>query len=295
MKKNIIKAGLSLFVFNYLSLFVVLILMFVFKMDLSDNSNYFNLALLNFLASLAIALVILAINFGIIKEGIRNAKETYKTSVVLKFLKNVIVVTFTLYIVRIAASYVSAFLATLLKLESTTIDNQTMIESLLGSAPAMMIISACILAPISEELLFRGALKKAIKNKRVFLTVSGLTFGLAHITDSFLLIFEVLSMGIIISYIWDKENESKESKIRLSVMALSIILLLCGVIYYLEFGNLITKIMSLDIKEIVGSISYIAMGVYLAHIYYSEDNILTTMGVHALSNTISVIILLFLA
>ncbi|MCX4364847.1 MAG: CPBP family intramembrane metalloprotease [Bacilli bacterium] len=295
MKKDILKAGLSLFVFNYLSILVGIVLMLIFKMDFSSNDNYFNLSLFNFVASLAIALVISAINFGIIKEGIKRAKETYKTSVVLKFLGNVIVVTFTLYIVRFAASYVSTLLATLFNLKSTTIDNQTMIESMLGSAPAMMIISACLLAPITEELLFRGALKKAIKNKKVFITVSGLTFGLAHITDSFLFIFEVLIVGIIVSYIWNKDDESKENKIRLSVIAIVTILLLFGVIYYLEFGNLITKIMSLDIKEIVGSISYVAMGSYLAYVYHKEDNILTTIGVHALSNSISVIILLFLA
>ena len=294
MKKNILKAGLSLLVFNYLSVAVVLIMMLVFKMDFSDN-NYFNLSLLNFVASLAIVIVILLINFNLVKDGIKKAKETYKTSVVLKFLKNVIVVTLTLYLVRFAASYVSALLASIFKLESTTIDNQTMIESLLGSAPAMMIISACLLAPISEELLFRGAIKGAIKNKRVFITVSGITFGLAHITDSFLFIFEILLIGILLSYLWGKENTSKEEKIRLSVIATVSIMLLFGVIYYLEFGNLVTKIMSLDIKEIVGSLSYIAMGAYLAHVYYNEDNILTTMGVHALSNTISVIILLFLA
>lgn len=294
MKKNILKAGLSLLVFNYLSVAVVLIMMLVFKMDFSDN-NYFNLSLLNFVASLAIVIVILLINFNLVKDGIKKAKETYKTSVVLKFLKNVIVVTLTLYLVRFAASYVSSLLASIFKLESTTIDNQTMIESLLGSAPAMMIISACLLAPISEELLFRGAIKGAIKNKRVFITVSGITFGLAHITDSFLFIFEILLIGILLSYLWGKENTSKEEKIRLSVIATVSIMLLFGVIYYLEFGNLVTKIMSLDIKEIVGSLSYIAMGAYLASVYYEEDNILTTMGVHALSNTISVIILLFLA
>ena len=294
MKKNILKAGLSLLVFNYLSVAVVLILMLGFKMDFSDD-NYFNLSLLNFVASLAIMIVILLINFNLVKDGIKKAKETYKTSVVLKFLKNVIVVTLTLYLVRFAAGYVSALLASIFKLESTTIDNQTMIESLLGSAPAMMIISACLLAPISEELLFRGAIKGAIKNKRVFITVSGITFGLAHITDSFLFIFEILLIGILLSYLWGKENTSKEEKIRLSVIATVSIMLLFGVIYYLEFGSLITKIMSLDIKEIVGSLSYIAMGAYLAYVYYNEDNILTTMGVHALSNTISVIILLFLA
>lgn len=294
MKKDILKAGLSLLVFNYLSILVVLMLVYVFKVDMS-NSNYYNLALLNFVASLAIALVMVLINFGIIKESIKKIKETYKTSVVLKFLGNVIVVTFTLYIVRFAASYVSSLIALIFKLESTTIDNQKMIESLLGSAPAMMIISACILAPISEELLFRGAMKKAIKNKKVFITVSGLTFGLAHITDSFLFVFEILSIGILLSYIWGKSSIDKDRKVMLSVIATASILVLCGVIYYFEFGNLITKIMSLDIKEIVGCISYVVMGAYLANVYYDSEDILTTMGVHALSNTISVIILLFLA
>ena len=294
MKKNILKAGLSLLVFNYLSIIVVLVLTYGFKMSFNDT-NYFNLSLLNFLASLAIALVIFTVNLGIVKESIIKIKETYKTSIVLKFLKNVFVVTLTLYLVRFLAGYISALLAALLKLESTTIDNQTMIESLLGSAPAMMIISACILAPISEELIFRGSFSKAIKNKWVYVTVSGLTFGLSHITDSVLFILEILAIGIAISYILEKSSLDRQNKIKLSVIVTILIMLCWGVAYYGEYGNLTMKIVSLDIKEIVGSISYIFMGCFLASVYDREKNILTTISVHALSNIISVILLLCLA
>lgn len=292
MKKNILKAGLSLIVFNYLPIVIILLLMAVFNMNFSDG-DYFSLSVLNCVASCAIAIAILVINYNLIKEGIKKARETYKTSVVLKFLKNAFIVLVILYLVRFVGGYISELLATLFNLESTTIDNQTSIESLLGSAPAMMIISACIFAPISEELIFRGSFREAIKNKRVYITVSGLTFGLSHITDNLLFILEILIIGIVISYIMNKSDYNKNKKIMLSVICMLSILLLGSVIYYMEFGNLITKIMSLDIKEIIGSISYIFMGCYLASVYYDEGNILTTITVHALSNTVSVILLLF--
>ncbi len=293
MKKDVLKAGLSLIIFNYLPFIIVLIMMLGFKMTFEENDS-FNLSLLNCVSSLAIAIVMLIMNRDLIKDGIKKAKEKYKKNVILKFLQNAIVVLLALYVIRFLGSYISELLATILNLKSTTIDNQTTIESLLGSAPAMMIISACILAPVSEELIFRGSFKKAIKNKWVYITVSGLTFGLSHITDNVLFIMEILVIGIVISYIMNKDGYDKNKKIWLSVICTMSILILGGIIYYVEFGNLVMKIMSLDIKEIVGSISYIFMGNYLASVYYKEENILTTITVHALSNTVSVILLLFL-
>lgn len=292
MKKNIIRAGLSLFVFNYLAIIVVLVLSGIFRISFSQD-DYFSLSLLNAVASTAIAIVILIINYDLIEEGLRIVKETYLTPKVLNFFKKAIIVLVKLYVIRFIGSYISEFLGVLFNLETTTIDNQTTIESLLGSAPAMMIISACILAPISEELIFRGAIGGAIKNKWVYITVSGLAFGFSHITDNFLFILEILIIGIVISYIQSKSMD-KNKKIMLSVICTISIMLVFGLMYYADFGNLITKIRGLDIKEIVGSISYIFMGSYLASVYYKEKNILTTITVHALSNIVSVILLLFL-
>ena len=46
------------------------------------------------------------------------------------------------------------------------------------------------------------------------------------------------------------------------------------------------------INEIINSISYIAMGMYLAYIYAKENNIYINIGVHSLNNILSMIVLL---
>lgn len=293
MKKNILKVGSSLLIFNYLSVLIVLLLVLLCKMNF-DEENYFSLVILNFISSGAIMLAILGINFEIVKDGFKKLREVYHTSIILKFLKKVIIVFLIMYLVRFISSYITLMLGELINISEVTVDNQELIEKLLGSAPTMMIISACLFAPISEELLFRGAMRKAIKNKWVFITVSGLTFGLAHVTDSFVFLLEILIIGIIISYIMSKNNMIKQNKIKLSVTLIVLVLLLCGGIFYFQYGNLFIKIMSLDKVEIIGSITYIAMGAYLAYIYYKEENILLNMVVHALSNILSMIALLFL-
>lgn len=42
-------------------------------------------------------------------------------------------------------------------------------------------ILASLIAPITEELMFRGWLRKAIKNDKIFIVISGLIFGILHI------------------------------------------------------------------------------------------------------------------
>ena len=55
------------------------------------------------------------------------------------------------------------------------------------------------------------------------------------------------------------------------------------------------KIKSLNISETINSISYIALGMYLAYLYIKEDNIIINIGVHALNNILSMIALLLLS
>ena len=67
----------------------------------------------------------------------------------------------------------------------TTSENQTSIEAMLsGSAMIPMILSAAIIGPICEELVFRKAFFNICKTKEMGLLLSSLCFGLIHITSS---------------------------------------------------------------------------------------------------------------
>ena len=132
-----------------------------------------------------------------------------------------------------------------------------------------------------------------MNNLGVFVTVSGLIFGLMHVTDNIVFMLEILFIGIIINYLINNKNNKKS--VILSVIAIVLMLITCGFIYNLEFGNLIIKIKSLNISEVINSISYIALGMYLAYLYIKEDNIIINIGVHALNNILSMIALLLLS
>jgi len=59
--------------------------------------------------------------------------------------------------------------------------NEENIRNLLVEAPIYMFISACILAPFQEEMLFRKVIKDFCKNKYIYIIISGFIFGLLHV------------------------------------------------------------------------------------------------------------------
>lgn len=90
--------------------------------------------------------------------------------------------------------------------------NQSLLNELFAYMPYYVIILALIYAPISEELMFRGCFRKVLKNKWLFIIISGLLFGLAHVIDDFKNIEELLyillygSLGCFLAAIYYRTN-----------------------------------------------------------------------------------------
>ena len=59
--------------------------------------------------------------------------------------------------------------------------NEEQVRQMLYNAPILTLISISIIAPINEELIFRKSLDPVLKNKWVYVIVSGVLFGFAHI------------------------------------------------------------------------------------------------------------------
>jgi len=59
--------------------------------------------------------------------------------------------------------------------------NEEQVREMLFNNVFITMISISIIAPISEELIFRKSLQPIIKNKWVYVIVSGVLFGFAHI------------------------------------------------------------------------------------------------------------------
>ncbi len=58
--------------------------------------------------------------------------------------------------------------------------NDETIIGIFDVAPLYIVIEAVILAPITEELVFRQSIRYIFKNKWVFIIISGLSFGFMH-------------------------------------------------------------------------------------------------------------------
>ena len=290
IKKELLRILLAIIIFFYTSIPVLAILRII-GLEIT-KSNYKMLVVYDFISSLVVAVFISILYYDVIINDLKKLKDKCNGKVSV-YLKSIMIGFLFLLITKFVSAYVVTIISNLFNIEITTADNQAIIEKMVKSMPLLITLSASLFAPISEEVLFRGGIRKLMNNLGVFVTVSGLIFGLMHVTDNIIFILEILFIGIIVNYLINNKNNKKS--VILSVMAIVLILITCGFIYNLEFGNLIIKIKSLNISEVINSISYIALGMYLAYLYIKEDNIIINIGVHALNNILSMIALLLLS
>lgn len=284
---KIIRFFFSFCCFMFISIPIVLFLREILGMTL-NGSDYNDLILVDTIHSVILVIIVFILYF----DKIKDATKKIKTMGGENFIKKVIISGLMLFVVKIGAGIVISILTVLLGLDSTSVENQELVEKMLVSAPLVMMISVSILAPITEELIFRAGISDVVKNKRVFIAVSGLIFGLMHVTGSVVLFMEILLIGIVLNRILSDGKIKKSTKIMLSVIASVLILMLFTSVYMSEFGNLIVKIKSLDLVEVIGSIVYITMGIYLAKLYTEDENILYTIFVHGFNNFVSVLLIM---
>lgn len=284
---KIIRFFFSFCCFMFISIPIVLFFREILGMTL-NGSDYNDLILVDTIHSVILVIIVFILYF----DKIKDAAKKIKTMGGENFIKKVIISGLMLFVVKIGAGIVISILTVLLGLDSTSVENQELVEKMLVSAPLVMMISVSILAPITEELIFRAGISDVVKNKRVFIAVSGLIFGLMHVTGSVVLFMEILLIGIVLNRILSDEKIKKSTKIMLSVIASVLILMLFTSVYMSEFGNLIVKIKSLDLVEVIGSIVYITMGIYLAKLYTEDENILYTIFVHGFNNFVSVLLIM---
>ena len=134
------------------------------------------------------------------KDNFKVFKENFKTYI--KFLGPKFGLFYLIYFVLVAAM--------MMILGDGVSENQNALEALpiFVSAPLAMIY-----APIVEEALFRGSIRRFIKNDILFIIISGLSFGLLHTAFSEVSIYNVLIrslpyvlMGGFMAYLYKRTN-----------------------------------------------------------------------------------------
>ena len=109
--------------------------------------------------------------------------------------------------------------------------NEEMVRNLFKSNIFIAFISACFLAPILEEILFRFTILKCSKNKYIFLLTSSILFSIFHVTNlqsivQIFFLFSYLILSFTLSYILYKSKNICNSIIIHSIHNLFMALLL---------------------------------------------------------------------
>ena len=91
-------------------------------------------------------------------------------------------------------------------------NNEQGIRDLFSQSPLYVYISAVLIAPILEELIFRFSLRKIFKTDTLFIIMSGLIFGCAHVIGQtetlidYLYIIPYSIPGFVFGYLLVKTN-----------------------------------------------------------------------------------------
>lgn len=197
-KKNILKGILVIIVYFFLEYNSYLPLKLLDINELSFN----NRIIYSFIYNIFICSIIIIILYKDFINDFKDFKKNY-SNLINKYFKYWfllfgLMVISNLIIQKIYPGSIAA--------------NEQNIQENLSKIPIYTIISACIFAPIIEELVFRMSIKKIFNNKYIFIIVSGLIFGSLHVINSLTNILDLLYLipycipGFILAYVYYHSN-----------------------------------------------------------------------------------------
>ena len=183
---------LSYFVYQYIVLFIILLLGIKLDTNLSKNIYLISTSLI----------YLLFVLFMYRKELISDLKS-FKIKTILKYIP--------IYIIGI--TLMVSLNALIYKITNTTISgNEENVREYIKLFPIYMCFSTVIYAPFVEEIIFRKTFKNMIKNSTIFILISGIMFGLVHISldgnifKELLITVPYMIMGFDFAYIYHKSN-----------------------------------------------------------------------------------------
>lgn len=187
--KYIIKLISSIFIFLFISIFYSVI---------NIKYTHLNSNVIYLINSFTILICLILVYFKEIKEDIKKF-ELKNLSISLKH-----------YIIGLTIYFIYQLIISK-TITSNIPSNEEMVRNLFKANIFIAFISACFLAPILEEILFRFTLFKCTNNKYIFLLTSSILFSLFHVTNlqSIVQIFFLCSYIILsftLSYILYKSK-----------------------------------------------------------------------------------------
>ena len=189
-ENNLITAVLT--TFGY---FVLEMLLFLFSSNFTKNFA------IKYIISYILTIIIYIFRHKYVIKDIKNLKQDFLVN--KKNILKVVIIGTTLVLGS------SLLLTNVFHITST---NELLVEAEFYQDKILMSINIILLAPIAEELIFRGTYKD-VKNKKGLLILSTIVFALIHITStdnilSLLYIIPYLIMSYMFSYCMYKTNNS---------------------------------------------------------------------------------------
>lgn len=145
-----------------------------FKIDLTEFSN------IQKTLYLLIADILLIIIFISIYK--KDIKKDFKNYYQKNFFKN-FKISIKYWLLGLGAMMLCNYIIIIFVGNSIS-GNEQAVRELIDKVPLFMLFETLIYAPITEEIIFRKSIKDIINNKKAYIIISGLVFGLVHVAFS---------------------------------------------------------------------------------------------------------------
>ena len=268
MMKKELKTLVSFVIYLFLPLLISYIYLRVFNKPYSrDDINA--VIWLNGVLDIIYFIIFVVLSIDIFKQSNELIKE--RKTKISSTIAVICMLVVLFYGVKIGSGIITVIISKLFGYETMSV-NQSLVESAFKAAPVFSFITGAFLAPVTEELMFRGAVRRIIKNKGLFIAVSGLIFGLVHVLKHDYLVFGILILGYLIDMIIESDMD-KGKKIKSIILSTIMVLIVSVFALHIVSGGLLNVITNINIGELILSISYICAGLYLSFIYVKYDNI----------------------
>ena len=203
--KDILIALLVIFLFLFYSDFLIIPL-YALGIDINKLSDFYKILFLLFSESTLVLIIFLIYKHDMLKDW-NDFKKNWKN-----YFEDYIKYWIILLILMYASNAVILLIQKLANHSQDIASNEEAVRKLINHYPIYMVISAILLGPLEEEIVFRKTFKKIFRNKWVFIILSGLFFGLMHVILTMkepidlLYIISYSIPGFIFAYVYDKSK-----------------------------------------------------------------------------------------
>lgn len=193
--------GIVAFLIFYFSAYFQLIPILLFNIDLNNITGAQNVMLSTFSNCVLLIILFLIFRKDLIEEWKRFRKN---------FLEN-IDIGIKYWLVGLGIMMISNIIITFV-INLGQAANEQAVQSMISSLPWLMLINAGLIAPCTEEIIFRKGFKKAFPNKWLFIILSALVFGALHVVTSMTSPIELLyiipygALGAAFAYMYQKTD-----------------------------------------------------------------------------------------